>query len=264
VSQENLEVVRRITDVMDREGFAAAFPLFLDAAHEDVEWREDPAWPGAAHYRGIEQVRQVIEDRMDTLDFDQQTEDLIPVDDKVVALVRWRGRGRSSGAAAEMSLAMVWTLRDRAITAIEFFLDRAKALEAVGMGQGVVDVVRRAISAYNRRDLEALREINHPDVEADWSASRGPDAGVYQGVSEVLGFFETYFDTLEQVRIEAEDFIESGDLVVVPNVAHIRGRDGIEAVARSAIVFEVQGGLVVRLRLYQETGEALEAVGLTS
>src|SRR5215213_4642554 len=86
MTQENVEVVRRVTDVMDAEGFAAALPVFLKAAHPDVEWREDPAWPGSAAYRGVEPVRQVILDRMATLDFDQHTEDLIDVDDKVVVL----------------------------------------------------------------------------------------------------------------------------------------------------------------------------------
>src|SRR5215213_7362860 len=92
MSQETVEVVRRVTDVMDAEGFEAALPVFLHAAHSDVEWREDPAWPGSANYRGVEQVRQVILDRMDTLDFDQQTEDLIP----------WMtGSSRSSVGVAE-------------------------------------------------------------------------------------------------------------------------------------------------------------------
>ena len=113
MSQENVEIVRRVTDVMDAEGFEAALPVFLEAAHPDVEWREDPAWPGSANYRGVEQVRQVILDRMDTLDFDQQTEDLIDVDDKVVALVRWLGRGKASGAQGEISMAIVWTVRER-------------------------------------------------------------------------------------------------------------------------------------------------------
>lgn len=135
MTHENVEVVRRLTDVMDNEGFAAAFPVFLEAAHSDVEWREDPGWPGSANYRGVEQVREVILDRMDTLDFDQRTEDLISVDDKVVALVRWRGRGRTSGAEAEISLAIVWTVREQAITRVEFFLDRGEALEAVGLPQ---------------------------------------------------------------------------------------------------------------------------------
>jgi ketosteroid isomerase-like protein len=70
---------------------------------------------------------------MDTLDFEQRTEELIPVDDKVVTLVRWRGRGRASGAEAEISLAIVWTVREQAITRIEFFLDRDAALQAVGL-----------------------------------------------------------------------------------------------------------------------------------
>ena len=83
--------------------------------------------------RGIEQVRHVILDRMGTLDFDQQTEDLIDADDKVVVLVRWVGRGKASGAQGEISMAMVWTVQEQAITRIEFFLDRAQALEAVGL-----------------------------------------------------------------------------------------------------------------------------------
>lgn len=127
------------------------------------------------------------------------------------------------------------------------------------MSSASVEVVRRAIAAYNRRDLGSLRQLNHPDVEVDWSASRGFDAGVYKGLSEVLAFFQTYFDTFDQLRIEAQEFIESGESVVVPNVAHIRGRDGIEAVARSALVFEVRGGQVTRICLYQEAADALAA-----
>jgi hypothetical protein len=57
----------------------------------------------------------------------------------------------------------------------------------------------------------------------DWAASRGLDAGVYRGLSEVLAFFQTYLDTFDQVRLEPEEFIEFGDFVVVPNVARIRG-----------------------------------------
>ena len=132
MSEENVEVVRRVTDVMDAEGFEAALPVFLEAAHPDVEWREDPAWPGSANYRGIEQVRHVILDRMGTLDFDQQTEDLIDAGDRVIVLVRWLGRGKASGAQGELSMAMVWTVREQAITSVEFFLDRAEALDAAG------------------------------------------------------------------------------------------------------------------------------------
>ena len=75
----------------------------------------------------------MILDRMGTVDFDQQTEDLIDVDDKVVVLVRWVGRGKASGAQGEISMAMVWHVRDQAITRKRF--DRAQALEAVGLSE---------------------------------------------------------------------------------------------------------------------------------
>lgn len=130
------------------------------------------------------------------------------------------------------------------------------------MSEETVDVVRRAIDAYNRSDFEAIRAINHPDVEVDWSASRGPVAGIYRGADEVIDFMRDFLDTFEQVRMEAERYVDAGESVVVPNATYLKGRGGIETAARSALLFEVRDGRVARIRLYQETGEALAAVGL--
>jgi len=127
----------------------------------------------------------------------------------------------------------------------------------------MVELVKRSLAAYNGRDFEALRRISHTDVELDWSASRGLEAGVYRGVEDVLGFYRNFLDTFEQVVIEPDRFIETGDSVVVPNTAYLQGRDGIEAVAKSALVFELRGDRIARVRLFQEMQEALEAVGLT-
>jgi ketosteroid isomerase-like protein len=128
--------------------------------------------------------------------------------------------------------------------------------------EGNVEVVRRAIDAYNRRDFDAIRALNHPDLQLDWSASRGLEADVYDGVEEVIGFYRNFIGTFEEVQIEPDSFVESGDSVVVPNVARVRGRDGVETVARSAFVFDVREGLITRICLYQETHEALEALSL--
>jgi ketosteroid isomerase-like protein len=130
------------------------------------------------------------------------------------------------------------------------------------MSQENVEIVRRSIAAYNRRDFEAMRALNHPDVEVDWSASRGLQAGVYRGWEEVMRFYESFLGTFQEVVIEPDRLIESGESVIVPNSARIRGRDGIETVARSALVFEIRSSRIARIRLYQETREALEAAGL--
>lgn len=130
------------------------------------------------------------------------------------------------------------------------------------MSKENIDLVRRAIEAYNRRDFETMEALNHPDMELDWTASRGFQAGVYRGSEEVMGFYRSFLGTFEKVEVEPERFIETGDLVVVPNSVQTRGRDGIETTAQSALVFELRGGRIARICLYQETEQALKAIGL--
>jgi hypothetical protein len=44
MSHENVEIVRRVTNVMDAEGFEAALPIFLKAAHRGMAGRSGLAW----------------------------------------------------------------------------------------------------------------------------------------------------------------------------------------------------------------------------
>ena len=72
-----------------------------------------------------------------------------------------------------------------------------------------------------------------------------------------------FWSAFESVQIETHGFTDVGSEVVVPNTAHMRGRDGIEVTARSALVFKVEDGQITRLRMFQEQAEALEAAGLS-
>jgi hypothetical protein len=63
--------------------------------------------------------------------------------------------------------------------------------------------------------------------------------------------------------MEAMEHLAAGEHVVVPLTIHFEGRDGIETTADTAHVWTIRDGLVVRLCLYQEREEALEAAGLS-
>jgi ketosteroid isomerase-like protein len=130
------------------------------------------------------------------------------------------------------------------------------------VSQENVEIVRRSLVAYSRRDLDTLRALNDPDMVLDWSASRAWLAGVYRGYDEALRFYEGYFQAFEEIVFVADSFIDAGELVVVPNVAHQKGRDGIEVSARSTLVFTVRNRKITRICLYQEHEQALKAVGL--
>jgi ketosteroid isomerase-like protein len=126
-----------------------------------------------------------------------------------------------------------------------------------------VEAVRRHNEAWNRRDLTTWLASFSPGGEVDWSRSRGPLKGVYRGHGELEVFWDEFWSTFEDVQVEMHGLTGIGSEVVVPNTAHLRGREGIEVVARSTFVFTVENGRIIRLRLFQERAEALEAAGLS-
>jgi ketosteroid isomerase-like protein len=131
------------------------------------------------------------------------------------------------------------------------------------MSKENLELVRRSFEAWNRRDLTSWWAFVHPGVEVDWSRSRAPFKGVYRGRDRIEAFWEVFWLTFEDVQIETHGFTEVGSEVVVPNTAHMRGREGIEVIGRNALVFRVENEQITRIRLFQGQAEALEAAGLS-
>ena len=52
------------------------------------------------------------------------------------------------------------------------------------MSQENVEIVRSSLEAFSRRDVEALRSLNDPGLELDWSESKAWYADVYRGFDE--------------------------------------------------------------------------------
>ena len=131
------------------------------------------------------------------------------------------------------------------------------------MSEENVEVVRSHLEAWNRRDKAAYVASFRSDAEIDWSRARGPFRGVYRGPGELEVFWDAFWSTFEDVQVEYHGFTEVGSEVVVPNTAHVRGRQGIAVVARSTFVFTVENGRITRLRMFQDQAEALEAASLS-
>ena len=125
-----------------------------------------------------------------------------------------------------------------------------------------MEIVRAAYDAYNRRDLDAALKHAAPECELDWTSAVGPQRGVYR-LDQMRAFFVDFLDAFESTRVEPDEFIEAGDQVVVPQTGHLRGRDGIEVTARVTLAWTLREGAIVRICLYQQKREALEAVGLS-
>jgi ketosteroid isomerase-like protein len=72
-----------------------------------------------------------------------------------------------------------------------------------------------------------------------------------------------FVESWESLRVEPHEFIEAGDLVVVPNTGHLRGRDGIEVSVTVAFVWTIRDGAIERMVMYQSRQDALEDLGLS-
>jgi len=129
------------------------------------------------------------------------------------------------------------------------------------MSQENVEIVRRSLEGFNRGDFEAVFKDAAPDFEYDLSRAVGPWRGVY-GRDGALSMIREVVENWEWVRVEPHELIEVGEHVVVPLTMQGVGRDGIEVSARFTLLWSIRDGAVVRITLYQEREEALEAVGL--
>jgi ketosteroid isomerase-like protein len=129
------------------------------------------------------------------------------------------------------------------------------------MSQENVEVVKAKIDAYNREDWDDfIFKDAAPGFELDFSRAVGPWRGVF-GLDQARRFVDEIRETWESTRLEPHEFIEAGDLVVVPLTQHGKGREGIEVTASFTLVWTIRNGAIERVTMYQERQEALEAVG---
>ena len=101
-----------------------------------------------------------------------------------------------------------------------------------------------------------------PGFVADFSRSAGPGRGVF-GLDQIRRATEEFRETWDSDWLEPHEFIEAGDLVVVPGTQHVKGRGGIEVAARGVYVWTIRNGAIERMVMYQSRRDALEAVGLS-
>ena len=130
------------------------------------------------------------------------------------------------------------------------------------MSEENVEIVRAAIEALNRRDLDAVFALAAPDIELDMSRAVGMARGVYaadQWRAVAQGFIEMW----ESAHWDVSEYIDVGQHVVTPITNRLKGREGIEVEARVTWLWTLGNGALKRIALYQERGEALEAVGLS-
>ena len=130
------------------------------------------------------------------------------------------------------------------------------------MSRENVEVVRRMYDAFHSFDAETALAHFDPDVVFDVSAR--PDGGTGRGREALSRAIFQWVAAFDDWREEIEELRVAGDLVYVRAVQRGRGKgSGLDIDALYAVVYEVKRGTIVRMTLYADPADALEAVGLS-
>jgi ketosteroid isomerase-like protein len=132
------------------------------------------------------------------------------------------------------------------------------------VSQENVEIVRRTVEAILQGEWEQAGQLLDPDAEGHGTVGGLSEGTVLRGVTQFRQSFEQEdAEAWDERRLDAEEFIDAGDRVVVLGREFRRGKgSGIELEVDTAIVFEVRDGRVIRIQGYMDRDEALEAVWL--
>jgi ketosteroid isomerase-like protein len=126
MSQENVEIVRRVYGAVTRSDWDAAFR----AAHPEFEATFQRG-PFAGTHRGREVVQALLTDQRAAFDsWIAEPLEIHDSGDQVVVIIRTRLRPKGSSAEFETRNGHLWTVRDGEVLSLVSFPSPEQALEA--------------------------------------------------------------------------------------------------------------------------------------
>jgi ketosteroid isomerase-like protein len=134
MSQQNVEIVRRIYDAVARRDDMTPFEFYA----KDIVWDLSNSARAALYsqqvYRGHDGVRQSGRETLAVFgEVDFEVEEVLDDAEHVIAVIREREVGRASRVPVEATHTAVWTLADGKVTRLRVFDDRKAGLQAAGL-----------------------------------------------------------------------------------------------------------------------------------
>ena len=131
------------------------------------------------------------------------------------------------------------------------------------MSQESVEIVKRLVDAFNKRDVDAFAEITTPDFE--WTTSMTAVEGeIFWGREGIETYFGRMKDAWDEFLALADSYRDLGDRVLWLGRLEGRGRSsGVPVSAPLDILYDLRDGKISRMHSYLDHGEALRAAGLS-
>jgi ketosteroid isomerase-like protein len=132
------------------------------------------------------------------------------------------------------------------------------------MSQQNLEIVKRGIDAFNRRDVDLLAELTTADFAWIPALPGTVEADGYQGREGMERYFAEIRSTWEELRVIGDEVRDLGDGALLLGRTEGRGRvSGVRVDAPIGIVFEFRRSKVWRVSAYLDHSEAVRVAGVS-
>jgi ketosteroid isomerase-like protein len=131
------------------------------------------------------------------------------------------------------------------------------------MSRENIDALREVLAAFNSRDIGRIIGLLAPDFEANVPPALSAEPDTYRGHEGARRYFESFWETMDEIRFRPQRFRDAGEAVVVAMRVTAKGRHtAIPVEQRFAQVWTFRDGKATRACTYASEAEALNAAGL--
>jgi ketosteroid isomerase-like protein len=126
-----------------------------------------------------------------------------------------------------------------------------------------VELVRRAVDAWNRRDPDLWRSYATPDIEWTPAGPAAVEGTVYRGHDEVVAGLESVWQTWDEVFFEETEVHELDGATLWLGRLKLRGASSRVSLDQEfAVHFVLRDGKLASIHAFASRRDALKAVGL--
>ena len=131
------------------------------------------------------------------------------------------------------------------------------------MSQENVELLRRGVEAWNRRELDVWLHLGTPDVEWTPAGPAAVEQTVYRGYDEVRDGIEAVFETWEVFEFQESEVQDLGEATLWLGRVRMRGNaSGVELDQEFAIYSVARDGRMALIHSFLSWQDALKGVGL--
>jgi ketosteroid isomerase-like protein len=129
------------------------------------------------------------------------------------------------------------------------------------MSEENVEIVRRAVEAFNARDRDRVLSMCDPEIEF-WSAV---EQKTYRGINELVRYREAVAAVMEDFHFEESRFLDAGNDRVV-HLYRMVGRgagSGVPVSREVGALWQLRNGKLLKGAIHLDQRQALEAAGVS-